>query len=260
MSWWWVNTCGVQRNLCCCEKGSHGQNPLHHLPEPWVFLETAQPPACVLLNSYTTVSFMKQVPYSLNPSIPSELHSDWHMQVSGTFLVEFKGINRMCSWYYPPCPAKNASKLHGAEADAGSKIWVHHFNRQVEGHCSSCPVIILLEYCEPWYSRLMPLWIKTIFMGFHVLTSKRYLLNSSSGAVCINDKPQRNNLTREQWISYLHSHIPNPSTSSNCKTSQNMPGESPQWGLWHRWSEHQKQSAAQIPVEILSVLRRAFLP
>lgn len=38
-----------------------------------------------------------------------------------------------------------------------------------------------------------------------------------------------------------------------------MPGESPQQGLWHKWSKHQKQSAVQIPVEILSALQFAFL-
>lgn len=67
------------------------------------------------------------------------------------------------------------------------------------------------------------------------------------------------NVTQEESVPYLHIHILNPSTSSNCRTSRSMLWGSHQWGSWHKWSGHQKQLDAQIPGRIQSLLVHTLL-
>lgn len=202
------------------------------------------------------------------PSSPNILHSDALDKCPGVCLVEFKGINRKCT-----VDTTHLALLLEMPANFMGRVQTvdprfTEFTNLTYGLKSLLlPPIILLESnfvrllqamifksylllnqnCPHW-SLLIDIW-KTILPP-----------NSSSCTVCINDESQRNDLLRERWISHLHIRIPNPSTNSSCKTSQNMLGESPQWELWHRWSEHQKQSVAQIPVEIVCVLKQAFLP
>lgn len=148
------------------------------------------------------------------------------------------------------CPrCRNPSKRVGS-GDQMKTSWAEHFKRQVEmNYCE----LILPDYYKLWYSGPTSSKLKISFTDIQKIanTTQGYPAAGAVSTHCAS----RKRCSTEQIISYLHIHIPSPSTSNNCKTSQNMPLGSPRWGWWRKWLEHQKPWAARIPVEIFSVLK-----
>lgn len=94
-------------------------------------LSLSEPPACVSAELSLDCELYEASSVFIDSFLPPAYCTVMHLISVQQLLSRIQSKQKMCSWYYSPCPAsRNASKLHGEGADYGSKIyWVHHFNR-----------------------------------------------------------------------------------------------------------------------------------